>query len=298
MRRLLGLIVALAFAAQSAGLSQQTALVTRNLRLHSAPKAAATILDSVSEGDVVTILRHGHRTGYYHVITQSQTVGWLSDRYVHLIADPAEVHQPSGVPGSVGSSAATPAVAAGDFDSCPDSGRTQLASIRPLNRLKNRSAAPGGSDIDSSVTLTALLATSHDDTHRFDQGKAAEITGFVYRVIPGGRTETTNCRKSDPVHRDTHIELILTPEDSDETRRVIVEVTPRWRAAMKAQGVDWATATLQRVIEGHNVRIRGWLFIDAQHANAAENTNPGGDKNWRATVWEIHPITSIEVLDH
>ena len=158
MRRALVLVVALALAAPSAGLGQQTALVTRNLKLHSAPQASAKILDSLSEGEIVTILRHEHRTGYYHVITQNQTVGWLSDRYVHLIADPAEVHQPSGAPGSVESAAATVAVAAGDFDTCPDSGKTQVARIRLLNRLKNRSAAPGASDIDSSVTLGAMLA--------------------------------------------------------------------------------------------------------------------------------------------
>ncbi len=298
MRRLLTLALTLVFVMPSPGLGQQTALVTHHLKLHAAPNASATIVDSLAEGDVVTILRHGHRTGYYHVITQNETVGWATDRYVHLITDPAEVHQPAGTPGSVANAAAPSGVAVEDFDGCPDSGTAQVASIRPLNRLKNRSVLPGASDIDPAVTLAAILAPSKDDTHRFDESKAAELTAFVYRVIPGGRTETTNCKRGDPVHRDTHIELILTPADSQETQRVIVEVTPRWRAAMKAQGVDWSTTTLQRVIEGRTVRIRGWLFFDAEHANAAENTNPGGDKNWRATVWEIHPITSIEVLDH
>lgn len=56
-------------------------------------------------------------------------------------------------------------------------------------------------------------------------------------------------------HGGERAELILTPEDSDEARRVIVEVTPRWRAAAQSQRVDWSTATLQRVIEGRHVRI-------------------------------------------
>jgi hypothetical protein len=29
--------------------------------------------------------------------------------------------------------------------------------------------------------------------------------------------------------------------------------------------------------------------------NGTENTAPGRERNWRATAWEIHPITSIEV---
>ena len=41
--------------------------------------------------------------------------------------------------------------------------------------------------------------------------------------------------------RLTHIELVLSPGDSAKIRRVIVEVTPRWRAAMHAHGVNWST---------------------------------------------------------
>jgi hypothetical protein len=45
------------------------------------------------------------------------------------------------------------------------------------------------------------------------------------------------------------------------------------------------------------VEITGWLLFDFEHVPEAENTNPGGAKNWRATCWEIHPVTSIRVLD-
>jgi len=75
---------------------------------------------------------------------------------------------------------------------------------------------------------------------------------------------------------------------------VIVEVTPRWRAMMKLQGVDWSTNSLQKTLPGHWVRVRGWLLFDLEHAGEAENTNPGHPRNWRATAWEIHPVTGIE----
>ena len=141
-----------------------------------------------------------------------------------------------------------------------------------------------------------MLAPDSNDSHRFDERRAAEIAGYVYRVIPGGRGETSNCRKTDAVHRDSHIELMLTPGDTDEIRRVIVEVTPRWRAAAMGRGVDWSTSSLQHTLEGHWVKVRGWLMFDAEHKAQAENTRPGGQRNWRATAWEIHPVSNLTVV--
>ena len=37
------------------------------------------------------------------------------------------------------------------------------------------------------------------------------------------------------------------------------------------------------------------MLDDLEHANAAENTNPGGARNWRVTIWEIHPVTAIVI---
>ena len=37
-------------------------------------------------------------------------------------------------------------------------------------------------------------------------------------------------------------------------------------------------------------------MFDTVHGDEAENTNPGGANNWRATAWEIHPVTSIKIL--
>jgi hypothetical protein len=42
--------------------------------------------------------------------------------------------------------------------------------------------------------------------------------------------------------------------------------------------------------------VTGWLLFDAEHANAAANTAPGRPRDWRATAWEVHPITSLEVV--
>ncbi len=110
---------------------------------------------------------------------------------------------------------------------------------------------------------------------------------------PGGG-ETCNCGKTDPKHTDTHIELVLALNDSGATRRVIVEVTPRERAIAAANNVNWSTASLRKTLLKRHVKVTGWMMFDAQHGNAAENTNPGGTNNWRATAWEIHPVTAIQ----
>jgi len=63
---------------------------------------------------------------------------------------------------------------------------------------------------------------------------------------------------------------------------------------------DWSSQTIRNRYQGHRVRITGWLFFDDDHVTGAVNTDPHdtkGEQNWRATCWEIHPITSIELLD-
>ena len=115
-------------------------------------------------------------------------------------------------------------------------------------------------------------------------------TPSTTRKIP-----TTNCEATDPKYRDTHIRIGRSA-DAPENMRVVVEVTPRWREAMAAAGIDWSTSTLAQTLVGHRVRVVGWMLFDFQHARESENTNPGNPKNWRATVWEIHPITVLEIL--
>ncbi len=179
-----------------------------------------------------------------------------------------------------------------DMDCGPEGTATSEAG-KALNRLKNRFLPPTEDDIDPDVSLSALLAPGND-IGRFDQSKAARIRGLVVRVLKGGNRETCNCGATRPDERDTHIELALHP-DALPKQRVIVEVTPRGR--IKQGGTDWTTTALTKKLKGKWVEFTGWLMFDTMHIEQAENTNPGNPGNFRATCWELHPVTAFKVFE-
>jgi len=180
------------------------------------------------------------------------------------------------------------------FDGCPLEGDATNYSVQELNRLKNRTAIPQPQQIDPAVTLTAMLEPGND-RHRWNKQRGAEITGYVFDIKVGG-VETVNCRASDPQHRDAHIELVLDPMNAGDTHRVIVEVTPRIRAIAEQRGEDWSTSALRDHFQGRWVRVTGWLLFDTEHERQSLNTAPRRARSWRATAWELHPVTSLEVV--
>ena len=182
---------------------------------------------------------------------------------------------------------------------CRPQGDNPMPALISLDLQKNRANSPMPSDIDPDVTLGMILSPG-TDIDRFDATRAATIEGIVVRVKEGSK-ETCNCHASSAIDRDTHIELALS-DMATPTQRVVVEVTPRIRKQMKDAGIDWSTGALQGQggadgIVGKWVRISGWLFFDDIHVSMAENTHPGGANNVRATCWEIHPVTTLQVLD-
>ena len=177
---------------------------------------------------------------------------------------------------------------------CPPEGNGPTARSRALNRLKNRDTAPSAAQIDHAITLGAVLAPGQDKS-RFSSQQGAVAEGYVDTVYVGG-VESANCDAVKPVARDTHIELSLDPAHSRPDQRVIVEVTPRWRRMVGAHGVDWSTAALASALTHHRIRVTGWMMFDYDHASESLNTRKPGNTVWRATAWEIHPVTDLEIL--
>jgi len=190
---------------------------------------------------------------------------------------------------------------------CPTSGLALTESRRQFHQLKNRTALPQESDFDNQVTLEALVQPGQDSS-RWSMLRAARIEGYVVSVS-SGPLEAANCYCS----RDMHIMIGPRP-DASPREQIVLEVTPRTRAittvgplhsppspsnAKTSKGVllpDWFLETLQRELIGQRVRFEGWLLFDYSHAAESENMAPGRANNWRATAWELHPITKIEIL--
>jgi hypothetical protein len=174
----------------------------------------------------------------------------------------------------------------------PPQGCALDARARAIARLKNRTGVPTPADFDPRVTLATMI-TPGDDRERWSEARAAVIEGYVVEVFPGG-PEATNCFSH--LRVDTHIALAPRP-DAPLTERVVTEVTPPARDLAAKRGEDWSLAALKRTLIGHRCRITGWLFYDGHHAGESVNTEPFRPENWRATAWELHPVTDIRILD-
>jgi hypothetical protein len=174
---------------------------------------------------------------------------------------------------------------------CPSAGLALTARARALHRLKNRTVIPRDADFNPQISLDELLKPG-DDSSRWSSQQAARIQGYVVAVAYA-RPEATNCFL--PCRRDVHIN-IATRQGAPLTEQMIVEVTPNLREWAARQGWDWSEASLRAQLLGHWCEFEGWLYFDVGHAEESENTSPGNPTNWRATAWEIHPITKIRVI--
>ena len=174
---------------------------------------------------------------------------------------------------------------------CPSAGIAFTHRARLLHQLKNRTAIPKTFDFDSRVTLDALLKPG-DDSQRWQIDHAARIQGEVIDVAYA-RAEATNCFS--PCRRDIHI-LIATRKAAPKKEQVVLEVTPNLRDWAAKQGMDWSESALRTRLIGHWCEFAGWLYFDVGHAEESENSAPLNPNNWRATAWEVHPVTEITVI--
>jgi len=229
----LGLLFVVSIAGAPAA-AQTTAIVTRNVNLRTGPSSSRAIIRQLAPPDELSILDTVRTNGYYEARTPGGDHGWVWARNVRI----------------TGTTPATP-IAAGPpevYRSCPLQGSALQAHRQESNRKKNRITRPAPSEIDSSATLAGLLQGGADQT-RWSDTRGASIVAFVVEVKKGGE-ETVNCGETDSLYRDTHIDVVLDPQDRRKVVRVVVEVTPRWRSFMSTQGQNWRTGALKQALEG------------------------------------------------
>jgi hypothetical protein len=191
------------------------------------------------------------------------------------------------------------------YRKCPACGTAKDNKHRTLNVQKNR-----GTAVTSPQKITVQkIRDPANDQGVFTPNKKVSVTGFVAGVDPGGNQETCNCKRTDL--RDVHINIVADPsEQNDKTKYVVVEFTPRWekKFGFDDSNYDAMRQAVEDQIKNKWVKFDGWMLYDFIHAKeskstAASNTptclDNGNDPRpcvWRATPWEVHPVTAFTVV--
>jgi len=113
----------------------------------------------------------------------------------------------------------------------------------------------------------------------------AVIREAHYSDVGGG--EAVNCNLPGNAPNDIHIVLMSDASDADECHSTTAEMSPHYRPA------NWTPQTLTAL--GKPVRVRGQLFYDNSHVPCSGTSRPNPK---RASLWEIHPVYSLEVCQH
>ncbi|MDP9266932.1 MAG: SH3 domain-containing protein [Acidobacteriota bacterium] len=250
-------------------------------------------------GDELQILDSQPQDGFYRVQTEDGDEGWVAARNISIEQRPPEL-------GSSGNLTPTDSISEGWEK--PDPKKTTLKGTTkscPWNGddsdpetflFKNRADVPLSYH---DVTWEAIATLSYPvdkplrknwtPTNRAElaryEGIPLRTVGYLvaYKPQAHGSGEGTNCHMNRPLETDTHLALVKEAGDAEKSS-IVIEFTPRF---LKAHP-NWNKKALSNWINSDNpVRISGWLMFDPDHRNHL--------KRFRSTLWEIHPITQIEV---
>ena len=285
------------------------AVVVRNVNLRQGPSTSTPRIRLLRPPDELTLREDTTTDNFYPVRTEDDEDGWVWSRNIRVLID-------SETPGrAVIAAAAAAAVAAAtsvdeawekpapnhsSFTSggkhCGDTGD---GGDRETNLRKNRTDLPS-SYHDVTFAALATLPYPVGPKHRHDwpaqslaeierfEGAALRVQGYLVALKPqtGGSGESTNCHFTHANEVDWHIALAgHVGQGEDES--VVIETTPR----IRRNHPRWTVPNLKPWVDADApVRISGWLMFDPEHRNHLGK--------YRGTLWEIHPITRIEVWEN
>jgi len=163
-----------------------------------------------------------------------------------------------------------------------------------LTEQKNRLDIPARYEPLTFVTLLALprlpahYAASDWAIVRSHTQRAVSLDGYIGEVF-AARDGATYGRPPDQGDLHVHLREAQLPQCNPAGARggqIVTEVTPPFQPPK----TDWPYEALLDLCRRQvRVRISGWLLHDYPHVKDVGN--------WRASAWEIHPVTDIEVWD-
>ena len=283
-------------ATQSFAAAQAEVIRNANLRREASSENPPIRL--LKPPEVVTLLETTRTNNYYHVRTEQNEEGWAWANNLE-VEDPAAVF---GLSTTAVSTAISPnwqkpapnkVIFHGQGGDCPWNGD---GGDPDTFWLKNRTDVPSALH-DVTWSSIALLdypiaprkrknwSQQQLDAIKPVEGVALRVVGYLVAIKPqSGSGEGTNCGLTASADTDIHLALVEKPGDA-EAGSVVIEITPRF----KQVHTNWKKAKLTPWLDTDKpVRITGWLMLDPDHRNHLQR--------YRSTLWEIHPITKIEVF--
>lgn len=304
----------------------QTAEVTRNVNLRPDPSTDNPPIRLLTPPEQVELLEPVKTGGYYHVQTSLGEEGWVWARNVSIIATtptstpttgqptatPTPEITPTSTPTSSGPATAvdpnwtkgTPAEITFHTDSGTCGPDGDLSGDPETNHLKNRIDVPASYHavtFDALLMLSILPAGSPISRTSPNwpsvapqitpqEGVSISVEGFIAKVKKQTSGEKTNCGFTKPNEVDWHVPLVALATDQ-ENMSVVVELTPR----VRKDHANWTEANLTPSGPKPLFRISGWLMYDPDHPGHLFDPAHPKPNRFRRTLWEIHPITKIEV---
>ena len=268
----------------------QTAVVTRNVNLRPDASTGNSPVGKLKPGTTIQLLEPGPTGGFFHVKTANNQNGWVWSKNIRIqTSSGGPSPSPTSGQDLFNKLVAARKVAIGQplvengNQVCGPSGDATDQKRKTLNENKNRTDQPNsGNYVD--INWNDLASLPSDRVSDF-QGASVTVVGFLshrIRVENSGSGESTNCHLLGDSEVDWH--MYLTEGVAQPIKAaIIVETTPRVRPSH-----HWTTDMLKPLVDSNAlVRIGGWLMYDFEHVGAIGTQ--------RATVWEVHPVTRIQV---
>jgi len=281
-----------------------TALVQTKTNLRKNPSAQVAPIRVLLPDEELTVLDTTSSPLYLKVKTEDKKTGWGLKKAVEILPDPSgtapaapTIPPPSS--GVISGSWPKPDPLDVEFNgsegACSGTGD---GGDTATNARKNRTdPLPAFNDVPWSAIASlaypaappsrANWTTTQLATIKPFEGVAIRTTGFLTHttsVENTGSGESTNCHFHADDDVDWHIYLQGSPGDTMD-KAVIVETTPRIRKLHQ-----WDPTVLNKSVNtGNPIRVTGFLMLDPEHRNQVGK--------FRGTVWEIHPITNIEICN-
>jgi hypothetical protein len=290
--------------------------------LRPGPSSTGTPIAKLQPQTEVQLLEPASTNNFLHVRVNNHS-GWVWSKNVKIQQSPST--DTRGSQSNDGSTAAAaispdwdkpvPQIASFESDE-GECGETGDGGDTETNRRKNRTDVPSSYHLVTWDAINTLDYAKGAKRSRMDwtptqlgtitpvEGVAIAAEGYLYKVKVESSSanakrggESTNCHAHLANDVDWHMPLTANLGDGENVA-VIVETTPRARQ----RHPHWTTTRLNpwaaHIGNADNpsynqqkVRISGWLMLDPEHQDMINN-------GLRSTLWEIHPITKIEVWDN